>query len=76
MPVLPPEPMTFPNDLFTAAADDADFAAERVWWVLHTRARQEKSLARHNAMLKMAEQCAPDQSWFDEDFTDLRHPGR
>jgi hypothetical protein len=30
----------------------------------------------HDAMLKMAKKFAPDQSWFDEDFTDLRHPGR
>jgi transcriptional antiterminator RfaH len=45
MPVLPPEPNAYPADLF--AADDPGVGAERAWWVLHTRARQEKSLARH-----------------------------
>ena len=44
MPVLPPEPNAFPDELFAAATD---VAADRCWWVLHTRARQEKSLARH-----------------------------
>ncbi len=44
MPVLPPEPNAFPDDLFAAATE---LAADRSWWVLHTRARQEKSLARH-----------------------------
>ena len=44
MPVLPQEPNAYPADLFAAGRD---VAAERVWWVLHTRARQEKSLARH-----------------------------
>jgi transcription antitermination factor NusG len=45
MPVLPPEPNAFPEDLF--AANDPGLTDERAWWVLHTRARQEKSLARH-----------------------------
>jgi len=31
---------------------------------------------RHDSMLKMAEKFPPDQSWFEEDFTDLRHPAR
>src|SRR5262245_52238504 len=45
MPLLPAEPEVFPTDLF---ADDASQAlAERAWWVLHTRPRQEKSLARY-----------------------------
>jgi len=34
------------------------------------------SAARHGSMLKMAGKCPPDQSWFDEDFTALRHPER
>ncbi len=42
MPVLPQEPNTYPEDLFAPEFD----AGERGWWVLHTRARQEKSLAR------------------------------
>ena len=44
MPVLPPEPNAFPEHLF--AADDPGLTDERVWWVLHTRPRAEKSLAR------------------------------
>src|SRR5216683_723888 len=45
MPLLPPEPNVFPDALFT---DDSTKHAEsdRVWWVLHTKPRQEKSLAR------------------------------
>jgi hypothetical protein len=30
----------------------------------------------HSAMLKMANEFPPDQSWYDEDFAALRHPGR
>ena len=45
MPILPLEPQMFPPDLLEAAA--ADSADERAWWVLHTRPRQEKSLARN-----------------------------
>jgi len=44
MPVLPPEPTAYPDELFT---DEADIASDHRWWVLHTRARQEKTLARH-----------------------------
>jgi transcriptional antiterminator RfaH len=43
MPILPPEPDHFPADLF---APDAPVRSERIWWVLHTKPRQEKSLAR------------------------------
>jgi transcription antitermination factor NusG len=42
MPILPPEPAVFPEGLF----DEADPSTGRAWWVLHTRPRQEKSLAR------------------------------
>jgi transcriptional antiterminator RfaH len=35
--------MCFPEDLFGEVGDDVP----RSWWVLHTRPRQEKSLARH-----------------------------
>src|ERR1022692_3777187 len=43
MPILPVEPEQFPHNLF-----DPEWAcpADRSWWVLHTRPRQEKSLAR------------------------------
>lgn len=46
MPILSAEPDRFPADLFDAAAA-GPAAGGRVWWVLHTRPRQEKSLARH-----------------------------
>jgi transcriptional antiterminator RfaH len=43
MPILPPEPMCFPDELM----GEWDDPVSRSWWVLHTRPRQEKSLARH-----------------------------
>jgi transcriptional antiterminator RfaH len=47
MPILSAEPALFPADLFAAPPNDAvDNAAPRCWSVLHTRPRQEKSLAR------------------------------
>jgi len=44
MPILPPEPNLFPETLF----EDASPAPSdgRLWRVLHTKPRQEKSLAR------------------------------
>jgi transcription antitermination factor NusG len=42
MPLLPLEPFVFPEHLLTASA--AEEAAP--WWVLHTKPRAEKSLAR------------------------------
>jgi transcriptional antiterminator RfaH len=44
MPILPPEPGWFPTDLFENPAHAP--TRERAWRVLHTRPRQEKSLAR------------------------------
>jgi transcriptional antiterminator RfaH len=44
MPVLPAEPDLFPEDLLDDARPQE--ASEHRWWVLHTRPRQEKSLAR------------------------------
>jgi len=44
MPFLPPEPNTFPDNLF--AEDNAEVRQGRLWWVLHTKPRQEKCLAR------------------------------
>jgi transcriptional antiterminator RfaH len=44
MPLLPAEPKIFPSSLFADAAIHQSM--DRVWWVLHTRPRQEKSLAR------------------------------
>jgi len=44
MPLLPAEPDAFPKHLF-GEARPAELA-DRQWWVLHTKPRQEKSLAR------------------------------
>ena len=44
MPLLPLEPFLFPEDLLENPEPDACDAA--CWWVLHTRPRAEKSLAR------------------------------
>ena len=44
MPVLPLEPFVFPNDLLE---ETAFFPSEsHSWWVLHTKPRAEKALAR------------------------------
>jgi transcriptional antiterminator RfaH len=42
MPLLPPEPYLFPDGLL----DDGGPALPGAWWVLHTRPRAEKALAR------------------------------
>jgi transcription antitermination factor NusG len=44
MPALPAEPDRFPEELFEELALAKH--SERAWWVMHTRPRQEKSLAR------------------------------
>jgi transcription antitermination factor NusG len=44
MPLLPPEPNTFPHQLFSE--ETTAVRSGRQWWVLHTKPRQEKSLAR------------------------------
>ncbi len=49
MPILPPEPHLYPETLFEAPAE----AEERTWWVLYTRPRQEKSLARQLLKLQI-----------------------
>jgi transcriptional antiterminator RfaH len=43
MPVLAPEPVLFPDCLFDNRSPEHSV---RRWWVLHTRPRQEKCLAR------------------------------
>ncbi len=45
MPILPLEPFLFPEDLFAAA--DIPRQEDRRWWVLHTKPRAEKTLARN-----------------------------
>jgi transcriptional antiterminator RfaH len=52
MPILPAEPTAFPEGLLEGTT--APESADRLWWVLHTRARQEKALAR-----QLREYCAP-----------------
>jgi transcriptional antiterminator RfaH len=42
MPILPAEPDVYPPGLFEGTAT----MGERAWWVLHTKPRQEKALAR------------------------------
>jgi transcriptional antiterminator RfaH len=51
MPILPAEPSWFPAELFTEPL--APPQVGRQWWVLHTKPRQEKSLARqlHSAQV-------------------------
>ena len=43
MPILPAEPYLFPANLFETPANSD---LNKRWWVIHTRPRQEKSLAR------------------------------
>src|SRR5271166_69758 len=43
MPLLPPEPCLFPAHLLTTLPTPEQ---ESRWWVLHTRPRAEKALAR------------------------------
>jgi transcription antitermination factor NusG len=51
MPILPPEPTLFPQDLLDAT--DAPAGPSRAWWVLYVRTRQEKSLARQMHALQV-----------------------
>ncbi len=49
MPILQAEPSCYPEDLFEEPAHLGDgglVEAGRAWWVLHTKPRQEKALAR------------------------------
>jgi transcription antitermination factor NusG len=49
MPVLAEEPSVFPRDLLEERPDTYEPSiseAERVWWVIYTKSRQEKALAR------------------------------
>jgi transcriptional antiterminator RfaH len=45
MPLLPLEPFLYPEDLFEPVSPPSTDASWQ-WWVLHTRPRAEKSLAR------------------------------
>ncbi len=49
MPILAAEPTVFPNDLLTPGVHDKQkfhLNADRDWWVVYTRSRQEKAVAR------------------------------
>jgi transcriptional antiterminator RfaH len=45
MPVLPLEPFVYPSALFSQPLEFGEASAR--WWVLHTRPRAEKALARN-----------------------------
>jgi transcriptional antiterminator RfaH len=45
MPILPPEPDSYPPDLWEDGASVAG-EDEALWWCLHTKPRQEKATAR------------------------------
>lgn len=45
MPLLPLEPFVFPEELLTQPQPASDDSLSR-WWVIHTRPRAEKALAR------------------------------
>lgn len=51
MPILAAEPDHFPNGLFES--ESATDSHERRWWALHTKPRQEKSLARWLSAARM-----------------------
>ncbi len=49
MPILAEEPCVFPGDLLEETPNEYDLGiseTERVWWVVYTKSRQEKALAR------------------------------
>jgi transcriptional antiterminator RfaH len=49
MPILAAEPMVYPDCLFAESQADQPVgrSASALWWVAHTKPRQEKALARH-----------------------------
>ena len=44
MPILREEPNLFPDNLLDGGTDQS---TDRQWWVLYTKARQEKAVSRH-----------------------------
>ena len=49
MPILAEQPCVFPEDLLHESISNQEFGyqeCERCWWVIYTRSRQEKALAR------------------------------
>ena len=49
MPILAAEPMVYPDDLFVESPENEPVHRNEsaLWWVAHTKPRQEKALARH-----------------------------
>ncbi len=49
MPILAAEPMVYPDCLFAEPQADptVNHGDSALWWVAHTKPRQEKALARH-----------------------------
>jgi len=45
VPILAQEPTIYPDDLFTSLPAQ-EGSADRVWWAVYTRSRQEKAVAR------------------------------
>ena len=52
MPILAPEPEIYPENLLDCP--DVGHEENRGWWVVHTRPRQEKALARRLAAADIA----------------------
>ena len=64
MPILAQEPCLYPETLLTWLQCEP---ADRHWWVLYTKARQEKALARENIPLLRIE-----TDYSDEDIGQLK----
>ncbi len=52
MPILPPQPDIYPEDLLERAGSDED--GSDVWWVLYTLARREKDLMRRLRAMRIS----------------------
>src|SRR4051812_6657620 len=48
MPSLPEEPAAFPDGLFTTNGEPSKDGTARQWWVLRTKPKQEKAVAREH----------------------------
>ena len=46
MPILKREAVVYPDDLLEVQEDQVETNADRSWWAVYTKARQEKALAR------------------------------
>ena len=48
MPSLPEEPTAYPDGLFKSNGDVVEDASARTWWVMRTKPKQEKAVAREH----------------------------